>query len=252
MIKSYLKYRFKSLTISKIRHPFIKELQSNIFSKLKSVNDGEIQSYVKYLKSNDNILNVLDLGAGSKNTNNSKRSIKSIAKNAGISQKFGQLLSLLIQEFECETVIELGTSLGIGSSYLALNKTAQVFTVEGCPNISGFTQDNLKGYANLSFFVGEFSSQLNDVLKLSGKPDLVYIDGNHTYKGTIDYFNFFIKNANSNAILVFDDIHWSSGMEKAWTEIIQTNEVRLSLDLFRMGIVFLDKRIDKEHVVLSF
>jgi predicted O-methyltransferase YrrM len=252
MIKSYLRYYLKSTAVSKVKHSFVKELQSSVFSKLNTVDDVEIQRYVKSLKVNKGALKVTDLGAGSKVTNTNIRSVKSIAKNAAVSQKFGQLLSLLIKEFKCENVIELGTSLGIGASYLALNTSTQVFTIEGCPKISEFAQRKLNMYSNINFFVGEFSSQLNTVLKLSGKPDLVYIDGNHTYEGTLDYFNFFIKNAKTNTILVFDDIHWSKEMEKAWTKIIQANEVTLSLDLFRMGIVFLDKAIDKKHLVLRF
>lgn len=252
MIKAYLNYCLKRTAVSKVNHSFVKRLKTSVFSKINTVDDIKIQSYVKSLKLDNSTLRVTDLGAGSKVTNASERSIKSIAKNAAVSQKFGRLLYLLIQEFKCSNVIELGTSIGVGTSYLGLNTSTQVFTIEGCPNVSSFAQSKLIEYSNLNFFVGEFSSQLNAVLKLSGKPDLVYIDGNHTYKGTLDYFKFFVKNAKPNTILVFDDIHWSRGMEKAWAEIIQSNEVRLSIDLFRMGIVFLDKTMDKNHMVLGF
>ncbi len=252
MIKSYLNYCINSTKVSKVNYPFIKKLHLSVFSKLQEINDREIQNYIRTLKANKLRLKVTDLGAGSKKTNSTERSIESIVKSASITPRFGKLLHVLINEFKSKTVLELGTSLGVGTSYLALGNSTQVYTIEGCPRISEFTQSQLKHLSNVNFYVGEFSTQLNKVLIQSGPPDLVYVDGNHTYEATLDYFQFCIENASSTAILVFDDIHWSSGMERAWKELIQSKEVSISIDLFRMGIVFLDKRLDKTDVVLRF
>jgi len=252
MIKSYLSYRFNCTKASKVNHLFIKRLNHSVFSKLNQINDKEIQNYIKLLSVNKTLLKVTDLGAGSKNTKSAERSIKSIVNSASITPRFGCLLQLLIQEFKCKTVLELGTSLGVGTSYLALQKSTNVYTIEGCPTISGFTQNKLSHLSNVNFYIGEFSSQLNDVLTQSGSPDLIYIDGNHTYNATVNYFEYCIENASPNAILVFDDIHWSRGMEKAWDEIVKSKDVSISIDLFRMGIVFLDQSLDEKDFVLSF
>jgi len=252
MIKSYLKYYLKSRAISNVKHPFVNGLNDSVFSKLKTVDDIAVQTYVESLKTNKSVLSITDLGAGSKKTKANVRRISSIVKNAAVSQPFGRLLAELVREYKCETIIELGTSLGVGTSYLAAKSSTTVYTIEGCPNISEFAQNELRQFSNINFFVGEFSSQLNTVLKLSGPPDLVYIDGNHTYKATMDYFNFFLKYAHPKTILVFDDIHWSSGMEKAWSEIIEAKEVSVSIDLFRMGIVFLDKSLAENQFILRF
>jgi hypothetical protein len=40
-------------------------------------------------------------------------------------------------------------------------------------------------------------------------------------------------------IVVVDDIHWSKEMEEAWREIREQEPVRLSIDLFFMGIIFM-------------
>jgi len=252
MIKSYLIYWLKSKKVSTINHPFINKLYVSVFIKLQLVNDSKIVGYKNRLKQNKLILNITDLGAGSKKNKSNSRSVQSIAKNVSISPKFGKLLNNLIETFNCETVIELGTSLGVGTSYLALSNKTKVFTIEGCPKISEFTQQQLSDTTNVSFFVGEFSTQLDAVLKQSGQPNLVYIDGNHTYEGTITYFNYFLKHSQPNAILVFDDIHWDKGMEKAWQEIVASEKVKISLDLFRMGVVFLDENLDKKHFNLKF
>jgi len=69
----------------------------------------------------------------------------------------------------------------------------------------------------------------------------------------MSYFNACLKKSHSESIFVFDDIHWSEGMEKAWKEICQNPKVRLSLDLFHLGIVFFrEEQHEKEHFLLRF
>lgn len=253
MVKAFCKYYIESKRISGIDNPFIQELNLNVFSRLNTVNDSNIQQLVAELKKSKTTISVTDFGAGSKKTNSDFRSIGSIVKNASVSPKFGKLINLLVSYYDCKSIIELGTSLGVGTSYLALNnQLSNVFTIEGCPNISEIAQVNLNDFDNVSYFVGEFSNQFSNVLDQSGKADLVYIDGNHTQKATVDYFNYFLLNVNKKAILVFDDIHWSRGMELAWEEIKSSQSSRITIDLFRMGVVFLDPNLKKEHFVLRF
>ncbi|MGB4931073.1 MAG: SAM-dependent methyltransferase, partial [Chitinophagales bacterium] len=58
---------------------------------------------------------------------------------------------------------------------------------------------------------------------------------------------------NENSVLIFDDIHWSDEMEKAWEAVKSNPQVTLSLDLFFKGIVFFRKDFkQKSHLVLQF
>jgi hypothetical protein len=43
---------------------------------------------------------------------------------------------------------------------------------------------------------------------------------------------------NDHSIFIFDDIHWSLEMEQAWEQIKMNPEVRCTIDLFFIGIVF--------------
>ncbi len=47
-----------------------------------------------------------------------------------------------------------------------------------------------------------------------------------------------------------DDIHWSEEMEHAWQQVLQYNDVSLTVDLFQVGVVFFDKSLSKSHHVL--
>jgi predicted O-methyltransferase YrrM len=71
--------------------------------------------------------------------------------------------------------------------------------------------------------------------------DLLYIDGNHRYEPTIRYFEEAWPHLNEYSVVVFDDIHWSSEMEKAWHQVIKDPRITLSIDLFFIGLVFFRK-----------
>jgi predicted O-methyltransferase YrrM len=82
---------------------------------------------------NDNtVLEVEDFGAGSVIDKKNKRSVSSIAKNAAKPKKFGQLLFRMVKHYQPATILELGTSLGVTTSYLSFAKPdARLITMEG-------------------------------------------------------------------------------------------------------------------------
>ena len=56
---------------------------------------------------------------------------------------------------------------------------------------------------------------------------------------------------NKNSIFIFDDIHWSPGMLKAWNKITTNQEVTLCVDTFKFGIVFFNPDLAKEVIKLK-
>jgi predicted O-methyltransferase YrrM len=83
--------------------------------------------------------------------------------------------------------------------------------------------------------------------------DLAFIDANHRKKPTLTYFNELLKKITGNAIIIFDDIHWSAGMEAAWNEIKQHPSVMLTVDLFYFGIIFFRPEFKvKQHFRIRF
>ena len=255
VILSYLKYLVSSRRILKQKTPILQALNAGVFTKINSVQDQQILNLIQSLKKDDTIISITDLGAGSRQSKSNKRTVKSIVKNAAIPSKFGRLLNQLIRHYQYHTVVELGTSLGVGTAYLSLNNpNTSVYTIEGCPNISKRAQANLNQlkFNNIHFFQGEFSSQFNNILAEVDAIDLIYIDGNHTYDATLAYYHFFKSKMTQQGLMVFDDIHWSRGMEQAWSEIIKDDTSTLTIDLFRMGLIFVNPDFKTEHLVLRF
>ena len=183
------------------------------------------------------------------------RKIKDVAKNSAKNAKFGKLLYRIIKHYNPKNILELGTSLGISTLYLAKADTnSRVFTFEGCPETAKIAQQNFNNLSteNINITLGDFQNTLQNKLEEIITINLAFIDGNHQEKPTIAYFEECLKYANNNTILIVDDIHWSKGMENAWNFIKSHQKTTLTVDLFYIGIVFIKSELSKENHTIRF
>jgi predicted O-methyltransferase YrrM len=234
-----------------IHSPFLFELISNnfldstpyyCFEKIELLRGKLETNYTKII--------VKDLGAGSVKMKNPERRISHIAKNSGTPKKYGELLFKLCNYVKPKAILELGSSLGLGTAYLAsYSKFAKVISIEGCPQTAELAKRNIEelGLKNIEIFTGDFSDCLPIAVQKLTNLDLVYIDGNHRKEATLQYFEFCLNYAKENAVFVFDDIYWSKEMWEAWQAIKNHEKVTSTIDLFRMGIVFFRKDLPKQN-----
>ena len=133
------------------------------------------------------------------------------------------------------------------------NKNGQVYTIEGSNSLFEFakTLASKNNINNIEFIHSKFDEALPKVLQKINSLDLCYVDGNHTYEATINYFNLALSKKNNTSVFIFDDIYWSKGMTKAWEEIKKHPSVTLSIDTFNFGLVFFREEV-KEKVGLKF
>ena len=139
-------------------------------------------------------------------------------------------------------VVELGTSLGVTTAYMAaMDKRNKVITYEGCPAVAEIAKENWKalGIKNIDCRVGEITADMLD--RDLERVDVAFIDANHTYAGTRAYFNVLAEKVHPKSVIVVDDIHYNKEMEKAWHEICEDERVTSTMDLYQMGLVFFDK-----------
>ena len=203
----------------------------------------------KELKHSKESLTVVDLGAGSVKGNNTIRTVGSIATNAAKSPKYGQLLYRIAAYYEIESILELGTSLGLTTRYLALaNPKNGVTSIEGSPAIAAYTRHVMQReeLSGINLILGDFEEKLSEALVTMKGRKMIFFDGNHQYQSTLDYFKKSLSICGDQDIMIFDDIHWSSGMEKAWKEIKNFKEVTCVIDLFFVGIVFFRKEFKEK------
>ncbi len=81
---------------------------------------------------------------------------------------------------------------------------------------------------------------------------MFFFDGNHRKEPTLRYFEQCIHFSNENSIFVFDDIHWSKGMESAWEYIKNDRRVSITIDLFWFGIIFFVEGVEKQDFVIRY
>ncbi|MEO1655133.1 MAG: class I SAM-dependent methyltransferase, partial [Bacteroidota bacterium] len=180
-------------------------------------------------------MEVLDLGAGSHKLKSHRRKVSQIARSSGISPKKGRLLFRLVNYFQPQQIIELGTSLGLSSLYMGrANSKSHILSLEGCPQLAARAQQGFDafGLERVDIKVGDIGEQLPNLLQILPRVDFVYLDANHQYKATRTYFEMLLDRIKEESVLVLDDINWSPGMQKAWQEIIAHPQVSISLDLF--------------------
>ena len=217
---------------------------------------SQIEHLRQELLNDNTIIYVEDFGAGSSITKTNQRKICDIAKHVAKNRKFAQLLFRIVNYYQPKNIIELGTSLGISSAYLAsANVNSKLITIEGSPEVAAIAKKNLSelGFKNIKSITGNFDDMLTDVLKNIPSVDLVFIDGNHRKEPTIKYFDQLLEHASEQSIFIFDDIHWSTEMDEAWKHIKQSSQVTMSIDLFFFGLVFFRKDFKaKQDFVLRF
>jgi predicted O-methyltransferase YrrM len=253
-IKSYLQFLWKSKNEHAVHSPFVFHLVTKCFYDKKPKPEYSIlKEYRNSLLDNKNTIEVTDFGAGSKVFKSNTRQISKIAKTAGITQKRAELLFRITNYFQPESILEIGTSLGLATSALALgNPKASITTLEGCPETANQCQLQLHKFNinNVNSIITEFGEYLQSQDLISNIFHLIYIDGNHSKKATLDYFELLLPTITNETLWIFDDIHWSPEMEAAW-KIIKTHpKVTVTIDTFQWGLVFFRKEQPKEHFVI--
>jgi len=259
LAQKYLSYYFTSSNGKGhgTHSPFIFHFITKVLNDKQHYPEYEkIKKLRKQLRNDNTVLQVEDFGAGSSVSKTNRRTVATIAKNATKSKKYGQLLFRMVREYQPGIILELGTSLGITTSYMSLaNPGAKLVTMEGASEVAAIAEKNFKksGIKNIAVEQGNFNNTLSSVVHGLPTVDFAFIDGNHRQEPTEKYFQELLTKINNDSILVFDDIHWSPEMEQAWNTIKAHPSVRCTIDLFFIGIVFFRAEFrEKQHFKIRF
>ncbi|MBF7090075.1 class I SAM-dependent methyltransferase [Flavobacterium sp. ALJ2] len=252
-IKSYLKFLWNSKNEHAVHSPFVFNLLTKSFYDKKTKPEYAVLSaYRKSFSQNKNTIEVTDFGAGSRVFKSNTRPISKIAKTAGISPKRAELLFRITAYFKPDNILEIGTSLGLATTALALgNPKAKIITLEGCTETAKQAQLQLQKFncANVKSIVTKFDSYLNNQLSTTNY-QLIYFDGNHSKKATLDYFELLLPTISNDTVWIFDDIHWSPEMEEVWRIIKNHPKVKVTIDTYQWGLVFFRYEQEKEHFII--
>lgn len=250
-IRSFLTYWLDSVDEHSLHSPFFFDLYTGVL-KATVPDLTSIETLRTKLREDKRTIVVHDLG--SRSDHKKIRAISEIARTSLSPKKYSSLYYHIIHKYNHKTILELGTSLGINTLYLAAKKNSRVTTFEGAPEIASISTITFEfaDAKNINLIEGNLDHTLADFLLTVKKIDFALLDANHTYEATIRYFKLLLSKVHEKTVIAIDDIHQSPAMEKAWQEILQHKLVYGSADLFRCGLLFFDPSLNKQHVILQF
>ena len=236
--------------IDVLHSPFVFNLYQNCIKRETNLSAyADIESNRARLLKDNRALFYDDYGASAKSR---KVLVKTLAKRHLKPARVAQILGRMRQFLNYQNCIELGTSLGITTQYLDLgsNKNTRIHTIEASKEVREIALEGFQNNKGIQSYLGTFDDVLPNLLKDVKVLDMLFIDGNHSYEATMRYFELSKPYLNNESMLVFDDIYWSKGMTRAWEQIKADPQVKVSIDLFFVGLVFFRKEQVKENFKL--
>ncbi len=209
----------------------------------------------RQLRDDQTVIAAGEQGAQSVVDPSGSRTVSSFVRGSSVSVKYGAMLHRITHWFKPEVILELGTGLGISSVYLASGSPGTTMvTIEGNQKRAEFAAEVIKrcGLKGVKVLCGDLDEKLVAVLPEMKGRFVAFLDGNHRYEPTMDYIKKILPAAGEEALIIMDDIYWSKEMYRAWREIISWPEIRVSIDLYHMGILLLRRDLNKAKMKIRF
>jgi predicted O-methyltransferase YrrM len=235
-VKLYRKIRYRKGY--GVHSPFVYDLITKVIEEKSSFYAyKEIENFRKHLLAGNNELSLIT----AKETQH---------------PNYGALLFRLVNFFKCRNILQIGSSTGVLSLYLALafRTQGECYLVE---ERSGLLQ-NLKEYAlahnlqKLHYVEGDFERSLQKLSAVFPAADLIFINlypGSIELEKLLDLCRFFIK---KSTVLILNDVTKNKEMKNLWKKIKKDAQTRVCVDLHALGIVFFDDKLPKRHYKVYF
>ncbi len=185
-----------------------------------------------------------------------RQTVGKIARLSSKPDKQAQLLHRICVDMGAKTIVELGTNLGLTTLLLAsANKEeVNVVTFDGSAPVLDIARRNFEEMEikNIEIVEGDIDLTLRERVDKLEKIDFAFLDANHTYDATMRYFNICKKKAHKGSIFVFDDIHRSKDMNRAWKDICEHEEVSASIDIYHLGIIWFNEDLHKRTYYVRY
>lgn len=228
-----------------IHSPYLYRFTHNaIYEKNPFYVFSEIETLRENLHFDDCMLSIKDYGTG----NDREMKVSEVAKQSLKKPRWAQVLFRVAHFTKAKNILELGTSLGLSTSYMAsVSSDVRCITLEGSSEIAKIARENFEKLLikNIELIEGNIDDTLPVALQKLESLDLVYFDANHSFDATMRYFEQCLKHIHAETVFIFDDIYWSKEMLKAWNTIRRSEKVTASIDLFQFGIVFFNPSYPK-------
>lgn len=167
------------------------------------------------------------------------RTAPELATTASVTQQWGTFLYLCSKGFRADSILELGSCIGISGSYLASAPGCrQMLSIERSTDVALVAQAHLHQILPQAQVINRpIDDTLPQVLeRFQNGIQLYYVDAFHSYEPTLRFFEQAMPFLRRGALVVFDDIHWSKEMWDAWLVLRARQGFSHTVDVGRFGL----------------
>lgn len=175
-------------------------------------------------------------------------------RRKSITFKKASLLFRLANRFKPATILEIGSSWGISSLYLnSPRPDATHICIEPDSRVTEITQKVIgQLQSSIDLRCGNLPELLPTALSDLCSLDFVFIHRLKDVSAYMPLFDHLMNNVNSNTVVVIEDIHALKSIYACWQRIKLYPEVKVSMDLYDMGLLFCNEKLNKQHYVVAF
>ena len=158
---------------------------------------------------------------------NRKVSIRKLLDKYGFTEHEHRFLFRLANRFQVKTILAVGSDFGLTPLYLTAYSTdSSCVAIEPEPSMAAVAKEYINKYATASIDLRGDYTEIPDGL------DLV------VFGVSIPAFKLFLPHIHEKSAMVIQGINESIRNRKAWKEICAHPKVTVTIDMYRLGIVF--------------
>ena len=245
-VLDYVQHRLEAKNRHGVHSPFVYRLIDEVIYDLHAKSDyPNLKHFCQILRYDDRSILVHDQST----------SVKVFVKNKCKSLRSAQLIYRLANYFSPNQVIELGTSMGIDTAYVAKSAPqARIISMDQDVDTAAFTSENLAKQAikNVQILTGDLSQVFPDVLAELQSLDFVLINRGHDKEAMINYLNQCVPKLKETSVVVVDAIYRDKEMNEFWQQMKIHPQITVTIDLFQMGLAFVRPQQAEEHFKIRF
>lgn len=167
--------------------------------------------------------------------------LKSLIKTSVLNPYKCRVLFRTLEFLELKKGLELGSSIGISSSYLAKAVSPGILycMTENAAlcDLANKVHKSLN-ITNCNNLCKSFNEIMEETQLKFDEADFVFINGIESSRDTVRYFEQVLPFLHEKSIIIINDIYRSGKIHEDWQRIKSNKKVTLSIDLFYFGIVF--------------
>lgn len=171
-----------------------------------------------------------------------------------ISRKHGELLFRTVNFFKPERLVQIGSPAGIGALYMtAYSSKIRALILEKDELRAETTARSLGKYrSGTQIRQGDYVQTLPVALKELKEVDFVFFQTAEEKEKTRSYFEEAKKYSHPDTVFFIEGIRKNQEMRTVWKEVCEREDVRLTFDLFHLGIVIFQPRFHKKNYRLYY